>query len=73
MRNTLFHVAIDEHFWDVFQAVIQTIPQHADTFVFSRHFELGEVKRFAHTNDLMCRQRARAKATLMTAAVNLCL
>ncbi len=71
MRNALLHVTVDEHFGNVFKSVVQAVAQHADALVLRRHFDTGQTERFAHADDLVRRQRARAKAAFVSAAVNL--
>ena len=59
------------HFFHRGQPCPQTITQCFDARVFYIHFFFGDAERFAHTDDLMCRQCTRAHPALMAAAVHL--
>ncbi len=71
VRHALLDVAVDVGFLDVHQALEQTVAQHADALVLDGHFLAREAEAFAHADDLVRRQRARAHAALMAAAVHL--
>ena len=48
----MFEVAVDEHLFDILQAIDQALPQHADALDLGAHFLAGDPKGLAHADDL---------------------
>src|SRR5258705_9350770 len=65
------HVAVDVDLFHVLEAGQQPVAQGADAFALGRQLELGDAERLAHADDLVGRERSRAQAPLVAAAVNL--
>ena len=64
-------MAVEEDLLDVRQAVEQPLLQHADALALGAHLLAGDAEGLAHADDLVRRQRARAHAALVAAAVHL--
>src|SRR5574343_1122895 len=73
LRHALGGVAIEEHLFQVGQAVDQALVQSSGLGVVLVHFEFGDAEGLALADDLVCGQRARAHAALMATAVHLSL
>ncbi len=71
MRHALVHVAVEVDLFDFGQPLPEAVAQHADALVLGAHFFAGQTERFAHADDLMRGQRARAETALMATAMHL--
>ena len=71
MRHTLCEVTVDEHLFNIFQTVEQTLRQMLGLGNVLRHFQLSDAKSFTHADALVRGQSATAHAALVTAAVHL--
>src|SRR5437870_5716105 len=67
----MFEAAIDIHLLDRPQAREQPIAQSLYVLAFRLELEFRQSERLAHADNLVGRERARAHATLMAAAVHL--
>src|SRR5216683_2235617 len=70
-RYAPLHVAVDVHLFHVLEAVQELVAQGADAYALGRHLELRDAERLAHADDLVGRERPRAQAPLVAAAVDL--
>ncbi len=71
MRDAPLQVAVYVHLFDVLDSLQQPVAQRAHALVVARHLQLRQARRLAEACDLVRRQRARAEAPLMAAAVDL--
>src|SRR6267378_3131255 len=65
------HVAVDVDLFHIPEAGEQPVAQGADAFALGAHLEPGDAERLAHADDLVGRERSRAQAALVAAAVDL--
>src|SRR5467141_3320054 len=65
------HVAVDVDLFHVLEAGQQPVAQDADALALGAHLEPGDAERLAHADDLVGRERSRAQAPLVAAAVDL--
>src|SRR6267154_157539 len=70
-RYAPLHVAVDVDLFHVLEAVEQPVAQGADALALGAHLEFGDTERLAHADDLVGRERPRAQAPLVAAAVDL--
>src|SRR6266850_6292249 len=64
-------VAVDVHLFHVLEAGQQPVAQGPDALALGGHLELRNAERLAHADDLVRRERPRAQAPLVAAAVDL--
>src|SRR6266849_2669493 len=70
-RYAPLHVAVDVYLFHVLEAVQQPVAQASNALALRRHLELRDAERLAHADDLVGRERPRAQAPLVAAAVDL--
>src|SRR5204862_3825835 len=70
-RYAALQVPVDVHLFHVLEARQQPVAQGADALALGRHLELRDAERLAHPHDLVGRERPRAQAALVAAAVDL--
>src|SRR6266702_2716036 len=70
-RYAPLDVAVDVDFFHVPEAGEQPVAQAPDALALGRHLELRDAEGLAHADDLVGRERPRAQAPLVAAAVDL--
>ena len=59
------------YLWDITDGIPEPLTQAQQAIALRLHFFFCNSSRFAQTNNLMCRQSARAHTTLVSPAVHL--
>ncbi len=71
VRHALLAAAVEVHLFHAFELGQETLGQRLDAHALGGHLFLGDAEGFAHADDLVGGQGARAHAALVTAAVHL--